>query len=333
MATTLYYEYNGSDAWATTTAPTGIAYSCVTATAAGGTSLPLVASGDTWYVTNQVVQDAVTISGTISMHQWMWETSMSANCCAGIKIERRSGTGAYISTILEAYNSSTELPTANTAINWSATPTSTTLDAGDKIAISFWAGNVGTMAAGYAVYAKMSGLNTEGDSYVQFTENITFTDRVTRTGSFPVASVIKASSGTKTFAVAALIPGGVTTQTGTFPVAAAKSLVGGCVWTTPGNGVSIGSTDPLRFYMPTICPSPMHFNMQLDTSSSFNSGNLRDLNSYVDQAGWEYWNGGSWVAVPSTGVPVTYLGNEARYTPQTELTSATWYRRVRAEGV
>ena len=31
-----------------------------------------------------------------------------------------------------------------------------------------------------------------------------------------------------------------------------------------------------------------------------------------------------------TGVPVGYIGNEGRYTVQSDLKGATWYRRVRA---
>jgi hypothetical protein len=107
------------------------------------------------------------------------------------------------------------------------------------------------------------------------------------------------------------------------------TIVGAPVWTTPADTVSMVASPELKFTMPTL-GSAMHFNLQLDTASTFDTGDLRDLQSNLDQAGWDFWNGTAWEAVAPTGVPSSFGGNEARHTVQTPLTSVTWFRRVRA---
>ena len=100
-------------------------------------------------------------------------------------------------------------------------------------------------------------------------------------------------------------------------------------WTTPADTVSMTATPVLAFTMPSAS-SAQHFEIQLDTANTFDTGNLRDLLTTVSQTGWEYWDGAAWQAVPSGGVPAAYAGNEARHTVQTALSGTTWYRRVRA---
>jgi hypothetical protein len=95
--------------------------------------------------------------------------------------------------------------------------------------------------------------------------------------------------------------------------------VGQCVWVSPPDGSEMVSRPQLVFTMPTATGN-MHFEMQLDTVSSFDGDDLRIVKSHQDQTGWEYWDGDVWVAVPATGVPNTYSGNQCRYTVQTALT-------------
>lgn len=103
----------------------------------------------------------------------------------------------------------------------------------------------------------------------------------------------------------------------------------GPTWVSPPDGASITSTPVLVFLMPDISKD-MHFHIQLDKTSGFNGGDLRDIKSNHDTSGWEYWNGSGWAAIPSSGVPQAYAGNEARYTISVPLSAGTWYRRVRA---
>ena len=101
------------------------------------------------------------------------------------------------------------------------------------------------------------------------------------------------------------------------------------VWTTPGDATAMSGTPALAFTMPTLA-SPMFFQMQLDSANTFNTGDLRDLDSSTSQTGWEYWDGSAWTAMTGSGVPSAKGGNEARHTVQTTLSNTTWYRRVRA---
>jgi len=101
------------------------------------------------------------------------------------------------------------------------------------------------------------------------------------------------------------------------------------IWTTPADAVAIIPSPELQFIMPDM-GGTMHFELELDTVTTFNSVNLQDFRSDLNQTGWDFWNGAAWVPVPPTGVPAIYAGNEARYTVQTPLSSTTWCRRVRA---
>lgn len=87
--------------------------------------------------------------------------------------------------------------------------------------------------------------------------------------------------------------------------------------------------------------SDMHFKLELDTDQGFASGDLKTFESRNDPIGWEYYDDTNWIDFPSdgSGVPVisdnTLIGNQARYTVQTEdhLTVGLWYWRVTAAEV
>jgi hypothetical protein len=101
------------------------------------------------------------------------------------------------------------------------------------------------------------------------------------------------------------------------------------VWTTPADSVAMGTTPQLQFTSPASS-LPQHFQLQLDTVNTFNSGSLRTVDSTVSQSGWTYYNGSSFVALPSSGLPAASSGAEIRYTVSPALAAGTWYRRVRA---
>lgn len=112
-----------------------------------------------------------------------------------------------------------------------------------------------------------------------------------------------------------------------------RAIVGIPTWVSPSNHASgVQGSDPLVFVMPTA-EANIHFELQIDTANTFNSGNLQIKKSWENQTGWEYWNGSAWVAIPSGGVPNTYSGNQARYTPPVALSATTYYRRIRGRVV
>jgi hypothetical protein len=103
----------------------------------------------------------------------------------------------------------------------------------------------------------------------------------------------------------------------------------GPTWVSPADTASMGST-PVLVLDSEVAAVPQHFWMELDTVNTFDSGNLRTLRTDISQTGWEYWNGSAWTAFPATGLPAGSSGNEVRHTVQSALSTATWYRRVRA---
>jgi hypothetical protein len=112
--------------------------------------------------------------------------------------------------------------------------------------------------------------------------------------------------------------------------ASAPFVINAPEWTTPANNASMSGLPELKFLIP-LMPSDMHFHIQIDTANTYDTGNLREIRSDLDQTGWDFWNGSAWTAVSAGGVDESFAGNEARYTVQSALSPAsTWYRRVRA---
>lgn len=106
------------------------------------------------------------------------------------------------------------------------------------------------------------------------------------------------------------------------------SRVGRIDWTTPSDGATITATPVLTFLIPQGV-GPVVFELELDTVNTFDGVDYRRYRSHIDATGWEYWNGTSWVAVPTSGVAASFAGNEARFTVPTDLAAGTWYRRIR----
>lgn len=101
-------------------------------------------------------------------------------------------------------------------------------------------------------------------------------------------------------------------------------------WVSPADTTEISVTPVLVLEMPVDMGKDMFFHIQLDKADTFDTADLRDIKSNLDLAGWEYWNNSTWEAIPASGVPSTYGGNQARHTVQVPLSTGTWYRRVRA---
>lgn len=122
---------------------------------------------------------------------------------------------------------------------------------------------------------------------------------------------------------------GVLGQTKVSAHYAAGATVPVPVWTTPADTVSMSTTPDLKFTSPASAVA-QHFQLQLDTANTFDSGNLRTYDSSTSQANWTYWDGSAWQAMPSGGLLIAYAGNEVDYTVTSALSGSTWYRRVRA---
>jgi hypothetical protein len=100
------------------------------------------------------------------------------------------------------------------------------------------------------------------------------------------------------------------------------------IWTTPADTEPIDQTQTFAF-LSYASTNPQHFQMQFDKSNTFDSVFVELFDSNVAEEGWEYYNGTSWVALPGTGLPPQFSGNEVRFTV-TLSSRGRWYRRVRA---
>lgn len=126
------------------------------------------------------VASTVTISGTITLTMYAYESNAKANATIGIILQRVNNRSEVVSTILDSL-APTELGTAiDGFITWTATPTTTTLQKGDRIRLIPYADDAPglSMVAGYGVSfafgAGRNNINYGGPSKVDFTENFSF---------------------------------------------------------------------------------------------------------------------------------------------------------------
>lgn len=119
--------------------------------------------------------NAVTISGDILYNAWVAESDAAANATTRFLIERVSNTGTFISTI-SASKYGPEMSTTKAQQAWTATPTSTTLNAGDRIRIRVQISDATsvTLASGHTTTLGYAGPNfgADGDTWVLFDETI-----------------------------------------------------------------------------------------------------------------------------------------------------------------
>jgi hypothetical protein len=117
-----------------------------------------------------------TISGTVTANLWAAETSMNDNVAVNFVIEKIDGANGTLTQIVKSARITEEALTTPIAANFTATPTSTACKRGDRLRIRIYFDDAGTMASpGPArFYYDRSTASTAGDSWIQFTENLTF---------------------------------------------------------------------------------------------------------------------------------------------------------------
>jgi len=122
----------------------------------------------------------VTISGTITANFWSHESSTSANVAINCVIDIIRAIDNSIVNIVTSTNAA-ELGTSSAAVNFttgmtSGAYTAQTLNRGDRLRVRAFGDDAGTMATGFTFEFRFSGPTggAAGDTYVTFTENITF---------------------------------------------------------------------------------------------------------------------------------------------------------------
>lgn len=145
------------------------------ATTAGGTLIQLEASG-TGLAWMTPMLNAVTIAGALSVDCQMYESDMAANCQAYVKVEKVAFSGGATTLICEkGFGTELSTNTSNSdVISFTAGEvTDTVLADKDRIRITVYGANIGTMAAGHSVLFHVDGTAGNGDSSVSFTEDLT----------------------------------------------------------------------------------------------------------------------------------------------------------------
>lgn len=102
------------------------------------------------------------------------------------------------------------------------------------------------------------------------------------------------------------------------------------IWTDPADLVLIQDLTPTLAFMSPASSNQMHFEIQLDTADTFDTGDLRVYRSFPSAAGWEFDDGDSWEPLSNTGLDPAFTSNEVRFTVPTALSGGVWFRRVRA---
>lgn len=117
-----------------------------------------------------------TISGTITLNLWAFEATMNDNAAANAVIEKLDGATGALTQIAKTANATEVAVTTAAVNNFTVTPTSTACKRGDRLRLRIFADDAGTMAAAGTFTATVNGTSSgaSGDSWVQFTENLTF---------------------------------------------------------------------------------------------------------------------------------------------------------------
>ena len=118
-----------------------------------------------------------TIAGTITLNLWAYENNMNDNVAINAVIDVIDGATGAITQIAKSARV-TELAVGTSAVNnFTVAPTSTPCKKGDRLRVRVFGDDVGTMAVnatGFTVFWNSPTASVSGDSWVQFTENLTF---------------------------------------------------------------------------------------------------------------------------------------------------------------
>ena len=123
--------------------------------------------------------EAITISGAINHNIWGAESNMSANFGACCRIDEFDPSGASVSTLVSTaapgFADAVEYPvTTRAAMTWGATPTSTSIDAGNRLVLRLMHGGIASPASGFTLTIGVGATSggVDGDSFTTITENL-----------------------------------------------------------------------------------------------------------------------------------------------------------------
>lgn len=128
----------------------------------------------------------VTISGTITLNLWAWESGMNANVAINAVVDKIAATDGTITQIVKTARTTEVALSPGAVNNFTATPTSTALNKGDRIRVRVFGDDAGTMGSGFDFTFKYGGATdgADGDSWIQFNENFGFMSGDKNSGNY-----------------------------------------------------------------------------------------------------------------------------------------------------
>lgn len=225
-----------------TTRGAGVVQSLNTSTVAGPTlGLEISLSGGSGEWLSPPVSADVTISGTITANIWASENNMSANVAINVIIDivransfDANGSNEIVNIVKSTRT--TEVAVTTNAVNnfttgmTSGAYTGQTLNRGDRLRIRVFGDDAGTMASGFTFvigYAGTTGA-ADGDTFVTFTEDITF-----ETLGTPAGSTIYLRDTASDVSTGSVDREAWTTQGSTASVTDIRSLAAATGWSAP----------------------------------------------------------------------------------------------------
>jgi hypothetical protein len=132
----------------------------------------------------------VTVSGSIMFNLRAVESAKYANVAINCRIMRLSGANLTLAEVHKTVRTTELGYSAEGANNWAETPSSYTFHKGDRIVLIPFGDDAGTMASGYTFTFWWDGPTggASGDSYVTFTETITFSSAPAGTTIYPTGT-------------------------------------------------------------------------------------------------------------------------------------------------
>lgn len=243
----------------------------------------------------------VTISGDITLNLYMSESSMTANVGAQVIIERLDSQMNIASTILNSERG-VELGTSISVQNWVATPTSTAMSKGDRIRVRVLGNDVGTMAAAstFAFDYDTSASGSDGDSYVQFTENLSFASSPSGTPFYLTSLVSDVNPGSANELMAVQAE----------PSSAVESVTDsqvGISWVTPMQITASAGGTAIEWFTPPLLPFTLGgralVSIKAKQSAADAISSLRAEIAVCNEDGTNpvVWGAGCWLGGASNG--------------------------------
>lgn len=145
---------------------------------------------------SEPVSAGFTLSGTITFNLRALESDMMANVAINAVVEKIDRITLQRTVVVDTTNT-TELGTSESANNFTATPTSTAFSKGDRIMVTIYGDDSGSMGSGFTFTLFYDGPTggASGDSWIELTETVGFISGTPAGTEFYLTNVASIDAG------------------------------------------------------------------------------------------------------------------------------------------